>query len=163
ARRAPRHPGPRDHLRCWLPVARRGDRRVRGGDRRRSERPFVLRRVLVLQARGHRRGDPCPSPRGRHRRRGLRRDGRDPAGAGRAGSGGARLILDAFPAPTLVFGPPEDDLREEIRAWLRANAAGDPPSEYAARLAVLTEWQRALHAAGFIGLSWPERYGGRGL
>jgi alkylation response protein AidB-like acyl-CoA dehydrogenase len=73
------------------------------------------------------------------------------------------VILDAFPAPTLVFGPPEDDLREEIRAWLHANAAGDPPSDYAARLAVLTEWQRALHSAGFVGLSWPERYGGRGL
>jgi alkylation response protein AidB-like acyl-CoA dehydrogenase len=73
------------------------------------------------------------------------------------------VILDAFPAPTLVFGPPEDDLREEIRAWLHANAAEDPPSDYAARLAVLTEWQRALHSAGFIGLSWPERYGGRGL
>jgi alkylation response protein AidB-like acyl-CoA dehydrogenase len=73
------------------------------------------------------------------------------------------VILDTFPAPTLVFGPPEEDLREEIRAWLRENAAGDPPSDYAARLVVLTEWQRALHSAGFIGLSWPERYSGRGL
>jgi alkylation response protein AidB-like acyl-CoA dehydrogenase len=73
------------------------------------------------------------------------------------------VILDAFPAPTLAFGAPEEGLRAEIRAWLSANAAGDPPSEYAERLAVLIEWQRALHAAGFIGLSWPERYGGRGL
>jgi alkylation response protein AidB-like acyl-CoA dehydrogenase len=73
------------------------------------------------------------------------------------------VILDRFPAPSLSFGPAETELRAEIRAWLRENATGEPPAEYGARIRRLVEWQAALHAAGFIGLSWPARYGGRGL
>jgi alkylation response protein AidB-like acyl-CoA dehydrogenase len=67
--------------------------------------------------------------------------------------------------------PEQRSFRDEIRAWLRANM----PREWTARLAassdvpraeaydLLRDWQRRLHAAGFIGLTWPREYGGRGL
>ena len=67
--------------------------------------------------------------------------------------------------------PEQRSFRDEVRAWLRANM----PREWTARLAassdvpraeaydLLRAWQRRLHAAGFIGLTWPREYGGRGL
>jgi alkylation response protein AidB-like acyl-CoA dehydrogenase len=73
------------------------------------------------------------------------------------------MILDSFPAETLSFGHDEERLRSDLRDWLSAHPPGAPPVEYAERIARQIEWQAALHAAGFIGLSWPERYGGRGL
>jgi alkylation response protein AidB-like acyl-CoA dehydrogenase len=53
--------------------------------------------------------------------------------------------------------------RAEAREWL---AAATPPvlsPVYEERFAALREWQRRLHAAGWVGIHWPERYGGRGL
>jgi alkylation response protein AidB-like acyl-CoA dehydrogenase len=73
------------------------------------------------------------------------------------------VILDSFPAETLSFGRDEERLRSELRDWLSAHRPSPPPVDYAERIARQIEWQGALHAAGFIGLSWPERYGGRGL
>src|SRR2546430_9054421 len=67
--------------------------------------------------------------------------------------------------------PEQRSFRDEVRAWLRQNM----PREWTARLAassdvpraeaydLLRDWQRRLHAAGFIGLTWPREYGGRGL
>ena len=73
------------------------------------------------------------------------------------------MSLDAFPAPTLRFGAEEEELRARIRAWLADRDPGEPPEDYEARIAAQVAWQRALHEAGLIGLSWPERYGGSGL
>jgi alkylation response protein AidB-like acyl-CoA dehydrogenase len=73
------------------------------------------------------------------------------------------MILDQFPAATLSFGPAEEQLRGELRSWLTDNAPGAPAAQYSERLAQLIEWQATLAAAGYVGLSWPERYGGRGL
>ena len=60
--------------------------------------------------------------------------------------------------------PEEAEFRARLRAWLAGNNPGLPPSstddEYWARQA---EWHTALYDAGFFGLSWPERYGGREL
>jgi len=64
--------------------------------------------------------------------------------------------------PTLVPDEADEGLRNEIRAWIRENDPGPPPSSYVEKMHALTEWQAALHAAGFIGLSWPEEYGGAG-
>ncbi|HEY1739377.1 MAG TPA: acyl-CoA dehydrogenase family protein [Acidimicrobiia bacterium] len=55
------------------------------------------------------------------------------------------------------------DLRAELRAWLAANPP--PTTETAttgAAADTLREWQRTLHAAGWVGIQWPEEYGGRG-
>jgi alkylation response protein AidB-like acyl-CoA dehydrogenase len=61
--------------------------------------------------------------------------------------------------------------REDVRAWLGANIPRDwesramgsadvpRPEAYAAMRA----WQRKLYDSGFIGLTWPKEYGGRGL
>ena len=62
----------------------------------------------------------------------------------------------------------ERTFRDELRAWLGANTPRawaerrhtvvDP----AERAAALIDWQRRLHAAGYVGLHWPIEYGGRG-
>jgi alkylation response protein AidB-like acyl-CoA dehydrogenase len=58
----------------------------------------------------------------------------------------------------------ERDFRLGLRAWLRHNNPGLPPSsttdEYWAGQA---PWHQALFDAGFFGLSWPVEIGGRGL
>jgi len=54
-------------------------------------------------------------------------------------------------------------LRDELRAWLRRHPP--PDVEVAATLddaEVLREWQRTLHAGGWVGIHWPVEYGGRG-
>jgi alkylation response protein AidB-like acyl-CoA dehydrogenase len=71
----------------------------------------------------------------------------------------------------LSVTPAQQAFRDEVRGWLRANI----PAEWA-RLAlansdiprreayeILRRWQRALHEAGYMGLTWPVEYGGRGL
>jgi len=67
--------------------------------------------------------------------------------------------------------PAQEAFREEVRGWLEANiprdwsnrvmASADVPRPEAYGL--MRRWQRTLHDAGFIGLTWPKEYGGRGL
>jgi alkylation response protein AidB-like acyl-CoA dehydrogenase len=59
--------------------------------------------------------------------------------------------------------------RAEVRAWLRANlpwewGVGLPPKhdDLAAEVAFGREWQAKLAAARYVGVTWPEAYGGRG-
>ena len=62
----------------------------------------------------------------------------------------------------------EDALIEEFRVWLDANKSDKwktfarhlPISE---RSANSREWERTLGAAGWLAVSWPEAYGGRGM
>jgi alkylation response protein AidB-like acyl-CoA dehydrogenase len=62
----------------------------------------------------------------------------------------------------------EADFRNQAREWLRANAPKGlvdrgfslPIDEESIR--ILTDWQRRLHEAGYLGLSWPVAYGGQG-
>jgi alkylation response protein AidB-like acyl-CoA dehydrogenase len=66
--------------------------------------------------------------------------------------------------------PEQEAFRAEVRAWLSANL----PPDWAER-SVVSEvprselyefgrrWQRKLHEAGLLGLTWPKEYGGRGL
>jgi len=60
--------------------------------------------------------------------------------------------------------PAEAEFRARLRAWIAENNPGLPVSstddEYWARQA---EWHTALYDAGFFGLSWPSRFGGRDL
>src|SRR5437868_11876736 len=61
--------------------------------------------------------------------------------------------------------PPDDAaFRQELRSWLAAHAPPDvvgfpPTSEDVKRL---RDWQRTLHAGGWVGIHWPVEYGGRG-
>src|SRR5260370_34603066 len=64
--------------------------------------------------------------------------------------------------------PEEAAFRNQAREWLRANA----PKGLVDRgfslpiddesIKILTDWQRRLHEAGYLGLSWPVEYGGQG-
>ena len=63
------------------------------------------------------------------------------------------------------------DIREEINQWLSENLSGEYekvrwrgcPGDEDAYPELRKAWEQKLGAAGFIGLSWPQEYGGRDL
>ncbi len=68
------------------------------------------------------------------------------------------------------FSVEDEEFRREFRNWLEANL---PESERIEPLDFLFEeseeswerrlnWHRKLHAGGWVGISWPKEYGGRG-
>jgi alkylation response protein AidB-like acyl-CoA dehydrogenase len=71
----------------------------------------------------------------------------------------------------LTLTPEQQAFKDEVRSWLAQHI----PHEWASRMAassevprpeayaLLRQWQRALYEAGYIGLTWPREYGGRGL
>jgi alkylation response protein AidB-like acyl-CoA dehydrogenase len=64
----------------------------------------------------------------------------------------------------LSLSTPELELREEVRSFLahEAPAPADVPSDFDLRMDFLRSWQRKLHDARLVALSWPEEHGGRG-
>ncbi|MBI4638276.1 MAG: acyl-CoA dehydrogenase family protein [Candidatus Rokubacteria bacterium] len=62
----------------------------------------------------------------------------------------------------------ELEFRDRLRQWLAENAPGDWAkvrrrfASAEGRVAFLRDWQRKLHAAGYVGLAWPQAYGGGG-
>ncbi len=66
------------------------------------------------------------------------------------------------------FSPDDERFRDELRRWLAANAParGERVPHDDASLAeefhFLRGWQRQLWEAGYVGLLWPQEYGGRG-
>ena len=71
----------------------------------------------------------------------------------------------------LALTPEQMSFRDEVRSWLKVNipkdwvetvrAGSDIPRSDAYDF--LSRWQRKLYDAGFMGLTWPKDYGGRGL
>ena len=62
----------------------------------------------------------------------------------------------------LSWTPEQEAFRAEVRDWLHAHVPRDLPSgDTAEGFAAQLEWERALHAAGWAVVSWPEAYGGR--
>jgi len=66
--------------------------------------------------------------------------------------------------------PEQEAFRQEVRAWLRANLPWDygvglPPrfDDLASEVSFLREWQGKLAGGRWVGVAWPEEYGGRGL
>ena len=67
--------------------------------------------------------------------------------------------------------PEQQSFRDEVRAWLKKNLprgwverlrqGSDVPRPEAYQF--LRDWQRQMYDAGFVGLTWPKEYGGRGL
>jgi alkylation response protein AidB-like acyl-CoA dehydrogenase len=59
----------------------------------------------------------------------------------------------------------EADFRSQLRSWLQDHAPNPPyPSNQGeAGNAFAMEWHRTLYRGGWLGLSWPKEYGGRGL
>lgn len=69
----------------------------------------------------------------------------------------------------LTASPEQREFRAELRAWLQNHAswdlsAGAPPhfDELAEEVEFLRDWQGRLAAARWVGVTWPEEYGGRG-
>jgi len=62
----------------------------------------------------------------------------------------------------LTFNEAELAFRDELRQWLAANDAGDPPEGEDAHYAWRREFQRRLADGGWAAVHWPREYGGRG-
>ncbi len=60
--------------------------------------------------------------------------------------------------PRLHDTPDEAALRSRLREWLAQNVPPQTELDWPERVA----WQRTLHQAGWLGLSWPSEYGGQG-
>ncbi|MBI4608740.1 MAG: acyl-CoA dehydrogenase family protein [Candidatus Rokubacteria bacterium] len=67
------------------------------------------------------------------------------------------------------FTPEQEAFRQEVREWLRANLPTDLRGRgFAATRADraqvdrLRAWQKTMYEAGYVGMDWPPRYGGRG-
>jgi len=67
--------------------------------------------------------------------------------------------------------PEHAEFRREFRAWLEANLPDDLKVEDAQDQRISPDreilekriaWQKKMNAAGWVGLSWPKEYGGRG-
>jgi len=63
------------------------------------------------------------------------------------------------------------DFRREVRDWLAANIPSDPgfklpqtfmEVESEQQMDFLRNWQRKVYEAGYLGMAWPEEYGGHG-
>ncbi|HEY2106859.1 MAG TPA: acyl-CoA dehydrogenase family protein, partial [Candidatus Binataceae bacterium] len=68
----------------------------------------------------------------------------------------------------LNLTPAEETFRQDIRSWFAENLPHEWKSAQVRRLseddaaATLRRWQLRLGEAGWLGLSWPKEYGGRG-
>jgi alkylation response protein AidB-like acyl-CoA dehydrogenase len=66
------------------------------------------------------------------------------------------------------YTPQEGAFRQELRSWLEANLPKDyDPDAFETqdaeeRWQVQLAWQKQLHNGGWVGVSWPKEYGGRG-
>jgi alkylation response protein AidB-like acyl-CoA dehydrogenase len=69
------------------------------------------------------------------------------------------------------YTPEQEAFRKEFRGWLEANLPPDLCLDDAADDRVPSDretyerrraWQKTMHAAGWVGISWPKEYGGRG-
>ena len=62
------------------------------------------------------------------------------------------------------LSPSETEFRDGVRAWLRANAPKRDEGEMDLKLFIDSRraWQQKLFDAGYIGITWPKEYGGRG-
>ena len=62
------------------------------------------------------------------------------------------------------LSPVEKAFRDEARSWLKANAPQRGDGEMDLQLFVDSRraWQRKLFDAGYIGITWPKEFGGRG-
>ena len=60
----------------------------------------------------------------------------------------------------------ERAFRDEVRAWLKANGPRDAEADGNGDMKAFIErrraWQKKLHEAGYVGITWPKEYGGRG-
>ena len=60
----------------------------------------------------------------------------------------------------------ERAFRDEVRAWLKTNVPHEPDGDAAGDMKAFVErrraWQRKLYDAGYVGITWPKEFSGRG-
>ncbi|MDA0272194.1 MAG: acyl-CoA dehydrogenase family protein, partial [Proteobacteria bacterium] len=65
-----------------------------------------------------------------------------------------------------------NEFREEVSSWFSDNKPSDPvfllPETFMevgtdSQFEFLRDWQRKVYEAGYLGMAWPEEYGGRGM
>ena len=61
-----------------------------------------------------------------------------------------------------AISPSVEQFRARARAWLSEHTF-ELPEDLAERFERQRQWQTELHDAGYIGVAWPTRFGGRGL
>jgi alkylation response protein AidB-like acyl-CoA dehydrogenase len=59
--------------------------------------------------------------------------------------------------------PDEAAFRAELRDWLSSNWTATAPTAGRPDVEFHLDWSRRLYKAGYVGLTWPTEYGGRGL
>ena len=63
--------------------------------------------------------------------------------------------------------PEEAQFRAEVREWLAANLPHDwltrEPKAGLMEIEAAADWAKRLYEAGYVGITWPREYGGRGL
>lgn len=62
----------------------------------------------------------------------------------------------------IALTPAQQDLRDRARTWLADHRVGPLSENHDTRFRQLREWQHQLYDAGWVGLGWPEAYGGQG-
>jgi len=60
----------------------------------------------------------------------------------------------------LSYSPEEEAFRAKVRRWIEANK---PQTDARPGIEELRNWQKRLHAAGYLGAAWPKEHGGGGL
>ena len=68
------------------------------------------------------------------------------------------MLPNAESRGRLVDTPEDAAFRGRLRDWLEANSTSIERGDWEAR----RRWQAKLHAAGWLGLSWPKEFGGQG-
>jgi hypothetical protein len=71
-------------------------------------------------------------------------------------------------AASLDLGPRAEDFRLEVRRWLHENRPADGVEVELERIIFndyvdVERWAEAVHAAGYMCVTWPAEYGGKGL
>ena len=71
-----------------------------------------------------------------------------------------------------IEAPELREFRTEVAAWLEHNRPADPgfllPQTFMEVgservLDFLRQWQHKVWSSGYLGMAWPEKYGGRGM
>ncbi len=68
----------------------------------------------------------------------------------------------------LSYSKQDETFRKDVRAWMEKNVPkkdksfSDLPPHDPERIGRSKEWQRTLHEAGYVAMSWPKEYGGQG-
>ena len=65
----------------------------------------------------------------------------------------------------LTAEPAREAWRAEVRDWLAANVPSEPLAslDTAEGFAAHRDWERRMYDAGLAVVTWPERFGGRGV